>query len=232
MSESNFPFQGAGVAVATSPVGDEVPSGADGQRTKLLLVLGGVALLVVGALIYFLLLAGGGEDTDAAPAPKVPASAGDSVVNADEPVETSPTTKKQRISAKSFGRDPFAPLIVEAETSAESVGATSPVTGTSGATTTTGAVTGSSGATGDTSTQGGTTASPATSTAHRFKVVDVAPDNSRVSVKVDGVFYRNLKAGEVFATYFKVRGIGGQLNAFQYGELLFTTNGTTAISIG
>jgi hypothetical protein len=229
MTESSFPFEGAGVAVATPPPTDDLPGGNE-SRTKLLLLLGGVALLVVGALVYFLLLAGGGDDSDPAAAPEVPASQGDSVVNDEPAEEAAPTVKKQSKSAKSFGRDPFAPLIVEAESTTESVAPAAPVTGTSGATTT-GTVTGTSGATGDTTTQPETT-SPSATTAHRFKVVDVAPDNSRISVKVDGEFYRNLKAGEVFAKYFKVRFIGGAVNDFQYGEETFKVVGAKAVSIG
>ena len=230
MSESSFPFEGAGVAVATPPPADDLPEG-NASRTRILVLLGGVALLVVGALVYFLLLAGGGDDSDPAAAVKVPASKGDTVVNDDAAEEkATPAVKKQRSSAKSFGRDPFAPLIVEAESTTESVDPVAPVTGTSGATTT-GSVTGSSGSTGDTTTQPETT-TPAASTAHRFKVVDVAPDNSRISVKVDGEFYRNLKAGEVFATFFKVRFIGGAVNDFQYGEETFKVVGAKAVSIG
>ena len=60
----------------------------------------------------------------------------------------------------------------------------------------------------------------------------MAPDNSRISVKVDGEFYRNLKAGEVFADYFKVRFIGGAVNDFQFGEESFKVVGTKAVSIG
>ena len=229
MSETSFPFAGAGVALAAPPPTDDLPEGND-RRTKLLLLLGGVALLVVGALVYFLLLAGGGDDSEPAAAPKVPASQGDTVVNDEPAEEAAPTVKKHRKSAKSFGRDPFAPLIVEAEATTESVGTVTPVTGTSGATTTD-SVTGTSGSTGDSTTQAETT-TPVTSTSHRFKVVDVAPDNSRISVKVDGEFYRNLKAGEVFAKYFKVRFIGGTVNDFQYGEETFKVVGDKAVSIG
>ncbi len=59
----------------------------------------------------------------------------------------------------------------------------------------------------------------------------VAPDNSSISVKVDGKTYNNLHAGEVFATYFKVVLISGTTNAFQYGEEKFNVLGTKRLTI-
>ena len=72
---------------------------------------------------------------------------------------------------------------------------------------------------------------PVASTAHSFRVVEVAPDNSSVTVKVDGKVYRNLRAGEVFAKFFKVVLISGTTNAFQYGEEKFNVLGTKRLTI-
>jgi hypothetical protein len=220
MSESTIPFEGQ--TMTQAPTSD-VEVGDGGNRTKMLALGGLAAVLVLGLVAYFLLFAGGEEELAGSPAGRSPSSSG--AVQEEAPAAAKPA-KKQRISAKSFGRDPFKALIVEA---AEAPAAASDTSGgavlTSGATTT-----GTGSSTTGTTTQPETSV-PAPSTAHKFKVVSVAPDNSTVTVKVDGKFYRNLKAGDIFATYFKVRGIGGQQNAFQYGELLFTTNGTKRISI-
>ena len=226
MSESTFPFEGSSVAVAPPEPPADAGTGSD-NRTKLIALIGVAVLLVAGVLVYFFVLAGGDDASDDVATPPT-ASSEDTGAVVPQPAAQPKKQPKQRVSAKSFGRDPFKALVVEATesggstTTAGDTGST-PITGTSGATSD--PVTGSSGSSSETTV-------PAASTAHRFKVVSVAPDNSTVTVKVDGEFYRNLKAGEIFAQYFKVRGIGGHLNAFQYGELLFTTSGTKAISVG
>ncbi|HTE74601.1 MAG TPA: hypothetical protein VK640_15605 [Actinomycetes bacterium] len=223
MSDSSFPFQGETMTQAPQP--DVSPTGS-GNRTKLLL-LGAVAgLLVLAVAAYFLVFAGS-EEADVAKPGKPVVAAPDT--EDDTPASDTPGTKKQkkRISAKSFGRDPFEPLIVEAvavDTSGSTGGSTSVTADTTTGTTT--------GTTSDASTTQTEATTPSESTSHRFKVVDVAPDNSRISVKVDGNFHRNLKAGEVFATYFKVRFIGGAVNDFQYGEETFKVVGDKAVSIG
>ena len=111
------------------------------------------------------------------------------------------------------GRNPFKALVVEPVEAPASVVA--PVTGAAPAVGT---------------TVPGTT-TPVTTTAYRFKVVDVAPDNSTVTVKVNGENYRNLTSGEVFAGVFKVRLISGQVNSFQFGEEIFNVNGDDAITL-
>ncbi len=192
----------------------------------MLALVGLAAVLVLALLAYFLIFAGEEEEPAGAPVARTPSSSG-AVQDEEAPAAAKPA-KKQRISAKSFGRDPFKALIVEpveapaagSDTTAGAVLTSGPTTTQTGSTTPTG------------STTQPETSSPAQSTAHRFKVVDVAPDNSRISVKVDGEFYRNLKAGEVFATFFKVRFIGGAVNDFQFGEESFKVVGTKAVSIG
>jgi len=226
MSESTIPFQGQ-TAVLDRPLadlGEPVGELGGGNRSKLL-ALGGLAgVVVLGVLAYFLFFAGGGDPVaDSGPTAVVPKAAEPAAPEAT-------TTKTKKLTGKSFGRDPFKALITEPVEVAD----TNPVGSTSGATVTGSTSTGSNTSTGSStgSTTGSTTTEPAQSTAHRFKVVDVAPDNSRISVKVDGKFYRNLKAGEVFADYFKVRFIGGAVNDFQYGEETFKVVGAKAVSIG
>lgn len=215
MSDSSFPFEGQTMTQALVP--DIAPS--DGGTRAKLLVLGALAaVLVLGLVAYFLVFSGGGEDEDAAAAPRPVAAA--PAPAAEAPAAAKPA-KKERISAKSFGRDPFKPLIVEA-VAAEAT--TVPVTG---------AVTGGTtpgGTTAGSAPQPGTT-TPSTSTSHSFRVVDVAPDNSTITVKVDGKVYRNLKAGEVFAEFFKVRLISGQVNSFQFGDEKFNVIGTKKLTI-
>ena len=230
MSESTIPFQGQ-TAVLDRPLTDlgeplEEPGG--GNRSKLL-ALGALAgVLVLAVLAYFLFFAGGSEepaadDTPAATVPKAPAP--------EQPAAA--PAKSPKLTGKTFGRDPFKALITEPEAGTASTASTVDTQTATGSETTastgTGSSTSGSGTSGSTTT---TTTVPASSSAHRFKVVDVAPDNSRISVKVDGKFFRNLKAGEVFATYFKVRFIGGAVNDFQYGEETFKVVGSKAVSIG
>jgi hypothetical protein len=217
MSESSFPFEG-GTAVATppappAPLLDE-PAGA---RSRLLLV-GGIAVVVVLAVVgYFLFFAGSPaeDDSPAATPPKAVAPA------APAPAAEQPVTTPTKINQRNFGRDPFKALIVEApvvDTSAASSSDTS-TTDTS-----------ATGSTGSTSTATNVT-QPTATTSHTFRVVSVTPNNGAVDVKVDGKVYRNLHAGEVFATYFKVVLISGTTNAFQYGEEKFNVLGTKRLTI-
>jgi hypothetical protein len=224
MTETTIPFQGQ-TSVLDRPLTEldvSVETGG-GNRGKLL-ALGGVAgLLVLAVLGYFLIFAGGDEPAATGAVPsgsKAVPPAGD-----DQPAAAKPS-KSHKLTGKTFGRDPFKALITEPEVTTDTSSGVSTSADTSSTTsTTTGTAT--SGGAGT-----GTTTAPVTSQPHRFKVVDVAPDNSRITVKVDGQFYRNLKAGEVFARYFKVRFIGGPVNDFQYGEESFKVLGTKAVSIG
>ena len=61
--------------------------------------------------------------------------------------------------------------------------------------------------------------------------MSVAPDNSTITVNVDGKRYANLRAGEVFASFFKVRLISGASNSFQYGEERFNVLGNKRLTI-
>ena len=222
MSETLIPMQGQ-TSVLDRPADldgavDVTPGSAN--RGKLLVLGGLAAVVVLGVLAYFLVFAGSDEEAGG-DVVRPPASSG-SVPQSDEEPATQPAKQKKRISAKSFGRDPFKALISE------------PVTAV-GTSTTTGAAAAVPATSTDTAVQPATqpeTSTPTASQPHRFKVVDVAPDNSTISVKVDGQFYRNLKAGEVFAKFFKVRFIGGSVNDFQYGEESFKVVGTKAVSIG
>ena len=62
-------------------------------------------------------------------------------------------------------------------------------------------------------------------------MVKVAGDNSTINVTINGKAYNGLRAGEVFAKIFKVRGIGGNQNAFQIGDLVFTTAGSKSVVV-
>lgn len=210
MSESSFPFEGQPVAdAAASPE----PGTGKGNRT-MLFAAGGVAVaLVLGALAYFLVFAGGGEDVPEGAVVRRPVAA------KPVPVPTTAPVKQDRISAKSFGRDPFEPRISEpvAVALAAPAVATAPGTGTG-----TTAV--------PVATDPGTS-TPTSTEAHSFRVVEVAPDNSTITVKVDGREYTDLRAGEIFATYFKVILISGEVNSFQYGEEKFNVLGTKRLTI-
>jgi hypothetical protein len=227
MSESSFPFSG-GTAVATPPqatsVPDDISTGPD--RNRLLVVGGALVVLVLGVVGYFLFVAGG----DAAPAPAVTPHKSIAPSAPAEPATPS-DTKAAPLKQRDFGRDPFHALIAPADPVGAVGGAgTSTVSGTTatGSTTDPAAnpVTGST-----TGGSAGGVSAPAQTTSHSFRVVAVAPNNSAVDVKVDGKVYRNLHAGEVFATYFKVVLISGTTNAFQYGEEKFNVLGTKRLTI-
>jgi hypothetical protein len=216
---SEFPFQGQ-TAVADAPAPELEESG---NRTRIMVLVGLVAVALVGLLAYLFLFSGGDEGTDAAATPTAQAPA----APAEQPATEPKPAKKQKISAKSFGRDPFEPLIVEPVASTSDASTTSDGGATSGGT--------SSGSTGGSTNTGGDNppapSAPSAGTAHSFKVVDVAPDNSTVTVKLDGDTYRNLRAGEVFAEVFKVRFIGGQVNTFQIGDEVFNVSGKKKVTI-
>jgi len=217
MSESSFPFEGQ---PGPNALASMEPEPRDGNRT-LLFAVGGVAVaLVIGALAYFFVFAGSGDDAE------TEAAAPNPVAVAPVPDETAAPVKKQRISAKSFGRDPFEPLISEPVAAVVDPMAGSPVASVSQVTV---VPTGTTGATEAPVTTG--TSTPSTSEAHTFKVVEVAPDNGNITVKVDGKTYDKLQAGEVFGTYFKVVLISGQVNSFQFGEEKFNVIGTKRLTI-
>ncbi len=150
----------------------------------------------------------------------------------------------QRINAKSFGRDPFKALIAPADP-VGAVGGTGTTTVPPAPTTTTGGTTTGGTTTGGTSTVGGTgsgtttggtgtvgsTPVPVVTADHTFRVVGVSSDQTRITVRVDGKSYAGLKAGDVFATYFKVVVIGGKVNGFQFGDEKFSVFGTKKLSI-
>jgi hypothetical protein len=217
MSDSSFPFEGQ-PATAPTAASDVEPASNRGK----LLVLGGVAgALVLAVAGYFVLFAGGGDAAEPSASPKHVVAP-----PAPAPVESSAPVK-QRINAKAFGRDPFKALIVEAPVS--STGSTTPSTGG-----TTDGTTGSTGATTDPAVSGdatGGTTTPTVTASHTFRVVKVTADHSKVSVRVDGHTYSGLKAGEVFATYFKVVVIGGKVNGFQFGDEKFSVFGSKRLYI-
>lgn len=216
MSETTFPFEGQG----SEP---PIDSGAGSSRRKVA-ALGGLAgATVLGLAAYFLVFAGGGGEDELAYQVKRPAAG--SVATPAPAAKPKPVTQP-KISAASFGRNPFKALVVDAP---PAPAAPAPGTATgSGTTPPTGSTNG--GTIGGTIT-GGTTSTPTQSQPHVFQVVSVAPDNSTITVKVDGATYKNQRAGKVFATYFKVLIIGGGVNSFQFGDVKFTVAGTRPISI-
>ena len=226
MSESSVPFQGPSAAQA----GPIIEPEAQGGKNRLLLLGVGAAVIVVALLVYFLVFAGGGgtDTTSATPPAKHVEAAAPAAPAAQPPV--------QRINAKSFGRDPFKALIAPADP-VGAVGGTGTTTvapaPTTGGTTTGGTTTGGTtivGGTGSVST-GGTPVVPVVTADHTFRVVGVSSDQTRITVRVDGKSYSGLKAGDVFATYFKVVVIGGKVNGFQFGDEKFSVLGTKQLSI-
>jgi len=227
MSESTSLFQGqTAVLDRPGPAPDPVEDGAN--RTRLLAVAGAAVVLVLGLVAYFLLFAGG----DAAEEALAPAPRGVAPVVPPEPVAD--TVVQPPLSNKAFGRDPFKALLDDTE--AVAAADTAAAVTTTDTTTTTdplapATVTPGTTDPASTGTKEPVTTIPTASTPHTFNVVEVAPDNSTVTVKVDGEIYPKLIAGEVFATYFKVVLISGQVNAFQYGEEKFNVVGTKRLTI-
>jgi hypothetical protein len=193
----------------------EAPELDDSPGNKRILgVLGALAGLAVLAIAaYFLLFAGGSGD----PAAKAVVPPNPLVQPSTAPSTAPETAKIPKISKRNFGTDPFKALIVDHTAAATTTGPTATPTTTTPTTTT------------PTTTPVSTT--PTASKSYRFRVVSVAPHNGSIDVKIDGKAYNHLKAGDVFAKVFKVRGIGGNSNAFQLGDLVFTITGTKAVTI-
>ncbi len=233
MSESTFPFQHAPSGPgAPAP---ELEESAGNRRTLLALAaLAALALMAIAA--YFLLFSGGGEEQEAA---ATTAATGSAPAPSDEPpAPADETAALPRISHRNFGTVPFKPLLVQAVALPEASAAPAPAPAPApvpAATAPTPTDSGSAdstrtGSTGDTG-EGKDAVPPADSPSYRFRVVRVADDNKTVNVKVDGQLYKKLHAGEVFAKYFKVRFIGGDVNAFQIGDEVFNVSGDKAITI-
>jgi hypothetical protein len=214
---TTMPFQPRTVDDAPgAPELDDSP----GNKPVLLIVgaLAGLAVLAIAA--YFLLFAGGDDKPVDAAAP-TPSS----VAQPSAAPSTAPdTTKQPKISKRNFGTDPFKPLIVDT-TTGTTVGTTT------GTTTDPGTAPTVTAPTGTTAPTTAPTTTPTASQSYRFRVVKVATGNKTIDVKVDGKAYIGLKAGEVFADVFKVRGIGGNENVFQIGDLVFSISGTKAVTI-
>jgi hypothetical protein len=194
------------------------------SRRGLLLVAAAAVLAVVGIVAWLLFFSGGSEptaDTTAAAAP-APATQPSVVAPSPSPVAANPNASSR---SKHAFRDPFRALIVPAAPDAGTVEAAAAGAGAAPGSTTAGSTTTTTGAT----TTGTTT--PTGSTAHTLKVVSVASNNTAITVKVDGKSYKNLKAGEVFAKFFKVIGIGGQVNVIQFGDEKFNISGTKAVTL-
>lgn len=217
MSESSFPFEGQ--TLTEAPAAEQPESGRGSRAT--LFVLGGiVAALILAAAAYFLLFSGG--DAEEAVQPTATPVA---VVPTPVPSPADKAVKKQRLSAKSFGNDPFKPLIVEATDAGGSGAVVTDIAGGMPLTPAPAvAPAAAPAAPPDTS-------APVSSPSHSFRVVKVAADNSSIDVKVDGELYADLKAGEVFATYFKVVLVSGNVNSFQFGEEKFNVIGTKRLTI-
>lgn len=99
--------------VATeNPVIDDGSPGGGSQR-RLLVVVGGAALLVVIGLAAYFLFLSGGEEEDLGP---VPSAAGSQPVEeGDKDKKAKKDTVPGKVNVKfTVGRDPFAPLAVEA----------------------------------------------------------------------------------------------------------------------
>jgi hypothetical protein len=232
MTETTFPFQGAPPeAEGAGAAGPEEQLESGNRRPLVLLAaLGAVGLL---AVLGYLLLFSGGDEAAEEPVPSAAGQDAGDGVGAQPPAEDAAPADQPRLSKKNFGKDPFAPLIVEPEAVA---GGEAPVTGTTG---TTGTATDPSGVTvtvvdpattGTGTTTGGTTTGgtdPGTGTGTaspdpvRIKVVSVAKDNFSGRVVVDGKTY-SVAVGDVFAQYFKaLRFKNGRCGAFQYGDERF-----------
>lgn len=117
----------------TEPTG----GAAGGSRRLLMLVAGGAAVLVLGLAVYFLFLSGGEEEVAG---PVVPApTASEKPAKGDKGDKDDTDVPKEVDADFAVGRDPFAPLAVEAvkeepvdtgdaDTGGAAAGGTDPVT--------------------------------------------------------------------------------------------------------
>jgi hypothetical protein len=201
----------------------EPEEGADGQNRRALFALAGVAVAVVLVIVAWLLFFSGGDEATPVAAPAPPVSQPVVPTAAPSPAEVTTTSAR----TKHGFRDPFKALIQPAAAGAAG-SSTTTATVTTGSTTT-GSATSASAASGVGASSGPTT--PDSSSAHTLKVVSVSARNASITIKVDGTTYKNLKAGQVFAKYFKVIGIGGPVNVVQFGDEKFNVSGTKAITL-
>jgi hypothetical protein len=205
------------------------------SRRGLLLLAVVAALAVVGIVAWLLFFSGSSEPTAVTESPSVPAPAAQPAVPAPSPSSVAANPNSSNRSKHGF-RDPFKALIAPAVSdtgtavAAGTTGTAAAATGSTAATTGTSAGTSGTTAAAGAGTPAGT-AAPNSSAAHSLKVVSVAGNNSTITVKVDGKTYKNLKAGQVFAKFFKVIGIGGQVNVIQFGDEKFNISGTKAVTL-
>jgi hypothetical protein len=229
---TTIPFDAQQAPAPTGPQFDTEPAG---NRSKLLALGAGAGVLVLAVAGYFLFFSGGSSTTGT---PAVLPTHAVPVPSASAPAAG--PAKPAKITPKSFGHDPFKPLVQPADPAGAVGGAgTSTTTGTTAGTgtgTTTGTGTGTTTGTtvGGTGTGTGTTTgvtSPTPTKAYRFQVLHVSSDNRTIDVRVNGVAHTGLRVGEVFASIFKVRFIGGVTNSFQIGDETFNVVGGKAVSL-
>ncbi len=209
--------------VETQPSGGTPPA----RNKKLLLIVGGAVVLVLGLVAAFLLLSGGSSDS---PQVVVPSASQPGSGTAAKPSTPPSAVVPAAVPVRKHDfRDPFKVLLKPAAASdvVPGSGAVAPATGTTGST----GASGSTGTTGTGTTGTSTSTAPKPSTSHRVQIMSVAANNTTITIKIDGKTYSGLKAGEVFATYFKVIGIGGAVNVVQYGDVKFSIAGTKAVTI-
>ena len=210
MTEPTFPFQG------TSP---ELEGAVDREETRgsrravlALAVAGGVAVAALGG--YFFVFSGG---EDAAPAASRPVPRSSTVDPAPE--ATPAPVKAPKLSKKSFGKDPFKALIVDAPAVEAPVVPAGVQPGTTGGATTGGSTSGGA-TTGGSTTTGGASGGAST-TPVTMKVISVASTNSSARVTVGSKAY-SVAVGDVFGTYFKaLRFKNGKCGSFTYGDERF-----------
>jgi hypothetical protein len=190
------------------------------DRRKVLLLGGLVAILVLVGGYFLVLPALTGSSSDAettAVAPRTPRASAAPTPATDAPATVTPPNP---VAGDSSGRDPFAPLPVEAEAAAATAAANAPapVDPTQAGTTT--ATAGETATAADGSTTGGTTTATAadgatpgtgtststsngTATAAAKPVQLIAVNGGTAKIEVDSVAYP-AKAGASFATGYKV----------------------------
>jgi hypothetical protein len=227
MSDTAF-VPGQVQAADTEPYVDEQQ---EGKSRRGLALLGAGALVLVLGMVAWLLFFSGGDDATAPKAPKAAAPVAAGVQPSAAPSVAAPKAPTTVARSKHDFRDPFKALIAPAAVSdgTSAAGTTTGSTGTTAGSAGTSPTT--SGTTSGTSTSSGGTTVPNPSVAHRLRVVSVSSDHKSITIKVDGKTYKDLKAGEVFAEFFKVIGISGAVNVIQFGDEQFNIAGNDPVTL-
>lgn len=195
---------------------EDVTTGADAGRNRVLLIVLGLVLLL--AVVWFFFLRGGDAELEALPVPGV------TVAPEVEPTEE-PRKGGRKGPIETFEvfapKDPFRPAIspeVAGGADTGTTGAADPGTDAGDGSDGNGAPSGGSDIGGGSSTDGGSSVG-----GHRVRLIDTfsAGGETRARVQVDGTVY-TVSEGDRFADNFELLSVNGQCASMLFGDDQFS----------